>query len=198
MTGAKGELPVLPAYACRGAWWVWCPWCAALHCHGAGPGHRTAHCREADSPYRQSGYVLKLTGPVRSLTAARPGRAPLHGFLDKNRSVLPALRLSLLMAWMPKGELDKSEILPGPGRFMALVNEDSPSGRFINVDLDACTWTVIGTAYRSNLSRKGRGLHTLAEVLFGVPADIAALRIAEIIASGDPPTLPGGYPSAAV
>ena len=37
-------------------WRAWCPHCRRYHFHGAGPGHRAAHC--ADGPFKGSGYVL--------------------------------------------------------------------------------------------------------------------------------------------
>lgn len=188
------EPPVLPAYACRKSWWVWCPWCAALHCHTAWPGHRKAHCREADSPYRESGYVLKLAGTVSSLTAARPGGAPLHGFLEKNRNLSCQMRPLVLKTWMPESQFNKASWPGQPNRFIAFINENAPAELFVEVDVDACTWAVVNTGFSHKelgARRTGRGLHTLAELLFGVPADIAARRIAEIIGVEDPSPLPG-------
>lgn len=188
------EPPVLPAYACRKSWWVWCPWCAALHCHTAWPGHRKAHCREGDSPYIESGYVLKLAGEVQTLTAARAGNAPLHGFLDETRSAFVELRRCFLTAWLPNGEFHEHHYHFTPNRFLSFVHEDTPDELYVEVDIDACTWKVVNTGSSQEelgTCRTGRGLHTLAELLFGVPANIAARRIAEIIGAGDPPCPPG-------
>lgn len=38
---------------------AWCCWCRRFHYHGAGEGHRVAHCGEG-SPFRDGGYLLKL------------------------------------------------------------------------------------------------------------------------------------------
>lgn len=38
---------------------AWCPYCAKFHNHGAGEGHRIAHCTEEHSPFKQTGYILK-------------------------------------------------------------------------------------------------------------------------------------------
>jgi len=50
-----------------GGWRTWCRYCKVWHHHGAGPGHRVAHCFDHDrggkriqSPYRQTGYILVL------------------------------------------------------------------------------------------------------------------------------------------
>jgi hypothetical protein len=52
--------PVLPAYPTPHGWKVWCNYCRRWHQHGAQPGHRVAHCRVPSSPYRTTGYILKL------------------------------------------------------------------------------------------------------------------------------------------
>jgi hypothetical protein len=42
-------------------WSFWCPLCRRKHTHGAGPGHRVAHCH-SDVGRRAwpDGYLLKL------------------------------------------------------------------------------------------------------------------------------------------
>ncbi len=70
--------PALPIFLCEPTddgvqWRFWCPFCAAWHYHGAGPGHRGAHCltnqmqgnggsseKPTNSPFKATGYVLKL------------------------------------------------------------------------------------------------------------------------------------------
>lgn len=42
-------------------WRVWCQHCQQWHHHGAGEGHRIAHCK-GDSPYREHGYNLAFAG----------------------------------------------------------------------------------------------------------------------------------------
>ena len=67
------EAPVLTAEAVvlmpgrRMRWRVWCAHCSVWHLHGAGEGHREAHCIGPDSPYWQTGYNLVLgAGQARS------------------------------------------------------------------------------------------------------------------------------------
>jgi len=36
-----------------------CPSCKELHRHGYGEGHRGAHCTNPNSPFLESGYILK-------------------------------------------------------------------------------------------------------------------------------------------
>ena len=43
-------------------WRVWCVHCGEWHYHGAGDGHRTAHCLVPGSAYREYGYNLALAG----------------------------------------------------------------------------------------------------------------------------------------
>jgi hypothetical protein len=54
-------------------WSVWCPYCLTEHTHGAGPGHRVAHCIAA-CPFTDSGYILALPGSpfLRKLRRSRP------------------------------------------------------------------------------------------------------------------------------
>jgi hypothetical protein len=42
-----------------------CKYCGAVHTHGAGDGHRNAHCNShrSLSPYRNIGYILKGNKP---------------------------------------------------------------------------------------------------------------------------------------
>ena len=55
--------PTLPAYAdTDGMLRVWCRYCVDWHYHGEGSGHRTAHCRNDASPYKENGYTLHPVG----------------------------------------------------------------------------------------------------------------------------------------
>jgi hypothetical protein len=58
----ESDGPVLPAYKTpqRDTWKVWCDWCDRWHTHGAGEGHRCAHCACARSPFKDTGYNLVL------------------------------------------------------------------------------------------------------------------------------------------
>jgi hypothetical protein len=41
-------------------WRFWCEFCKTNHSHGAMPGHRSAHCHDKASPFKESGYILEL------------------------------------------------------------------------------------------------------------------------------------------
>lgn len=42
-------------------WRFYCRYCRTYHIHGAGEGHRVAHCHGNDtSPYYKTGYYLRL------------------------------------------------------------------------------------------------------------------------------------------
>ena len=69
------ETPVLDAYVwdADGCLAVWCVHCRVWHHHGAGDGHRVAHCDRADSLYQRTGYVLQETGlPIPRYKNGRP------------------------------------------------------------------------------------------------------------------------------
>ncbi len=54
----KSWRPLLKGFERNGQLVVWCPYCATFHHHGAGPGHRAAHCISTDSPFRETGYYI--------------------------------------------------------------------------------------------------------------------------------------------
>ena len=64
------DAPTLPAHELVNEetgvvqWTVWCKHCREWHSHGAGEGHREAHCTEPGSPYLVSGYNLSLKDPA--------------------------------------------------------------------------------------------------------------------------------------
>jgi hypothetical protein len=45
-------------------WRFWCDHCQRSHIHGAGAGHRVAHCDKPGSPYERIGYFIALKEAV--------------------------------------------------------------------------------------------------------------------------------------
>jgi hypothetical protein len=45
-------------------WRFWCDHCNKWHSHGAGAGHRLAHCHKPGSPYERTGYFIELKDSV--------------------------------------------------------------------------------------------------------------------------------------
>jgi hypothetical protein len=59
----ENGIPILDAYIRdqqEGFLDVWCKFCGCYHHHGRGEGHRVAHCWTKDSPYKQTGYILRI------------------------------------------------------------------------------------------------------------------------------------------
>ena len=59
------DAPTLPAYEVfvDSVYWIeWCKHCKVWHRHGPAEGHREAHCRDASSPYWDTGYNLAFAG----------------------------------------------------------------------------------------------------------------------------------------
>ncbi len=57
----KKPIPVLlavpiPSGKC---WHAWCPFCKTYHMHGAVAGHHVAHCANENSPFKETGYMLR-------------------------------------------------------------------------------------------------------------------------------------------
>jgi hypothetical protein len=53
------EIPIVWCNVIGNDWSFWCSYCRKRHLHGGGPGHRTAHCHNSNSPYNVGGYILK-------------------------------------------------------------------------------------------------------------------------------------------
>ncbi len=189
MSGGDRKPPVLPAYAFRRAWWVWCQYCVQFHCHRPTPGHRYAHCRERDSPYRQTGYVLKFAGKVNSLRKVRPGLVAVDEFVSKTTAALTAAlvegRYRMLHAWFRGGKRVKPTGLYPADQFLAGRRTIGKFEIFLSVDLATTDWYIHVRNYliADSIIREGRGLDTLAEALFGVPAKIAAQYLGELVAA---------------
>jgi hypothetical protein len=67
---AKEKPPTIEVQLKNGQYIFWCPHCRAKHYHGAGDGHRTAHCTNSNSPYRKTGYYVVHKDP--KFVARRP------------------------------------------------------------------------------------------------------------------------------
>jgi hypothetical protein len=63
MTDDEDDFPKLPSFSLpSGNTVAWCDSCRRWHHHGAGGGHRVAHC--GSGRYEDSGYVLNILGPA--------------------------------------------------------------------------------------------------------------------------------------
>lgn len=56
------EFPIMLGFEKEGLLAVWCPFCADFHYHTDGEGHRVAHCKNPNSPFHISGYIVKKAG----------------------------------------------------------------------------------------------------------------------------------------
>lgn len=50
----------------------YCEYCKRDHLHGAGLGHRSAHCDKLESPFRKTGYILCSIPPFDMLLSSEP------------------------------------------------------------------------------------------------------------------------------
>lgn len=65
MRGDGDSAPVVPAFATGDKQWAMvCVFCRRWHFHGAGAGHRAAHCHIDSSPYCKRGYILEYAGKL--------------------------------------------------------------------------------------------------------------------------------------
>jgi len=60
----KDGIPIVKAFKIGKSVKFWCPFCNRWHIHGGEPdrqweGHRVAHCINEQSPYKETGYILK-------------------------------------------------------------------------------------------------------------------------------------------
>jgi hypothetical protein len=70
--------PILLARRKAGRLIVWCVYCRREHWHGTEAGHRIAHCTDKASPYRLTGYLLRVA-PQRG-QAGHLGYLTVKGF----------------------------------------------------------------------------------------------------------------------
>jgi len=75
MDDNEGDGPVLPAFLDlkTGALYALCDWCRCYHKHGPPAGWRQAHCH-GPSPYRETGYTMRLVGVMTPAMLASVGR----------------------------------------------------------------------------------------------------------------------------
>jgi hypothetical protein len=151
----------------------WCPWCEAVHRHGAegGGGNRAPHCAEdRNSPFGQTGYDLDIIGDAPSEEAVIPsglmvGHRQLHRVLDQSAELFRAVLLRLVLdVKTVRGSVLQKRMRQGsvwvfPGNRWVV----EPHGR---------------------QATEGLGFSRLAALLYGVPPGIAAVRFLEA-ASGD-------------
>ena len=71
------------------SWSFRCPHCNEVHTHGAGAGHRVAHCHP-DSPFKEMGYFLVKkeslrlpAGAVALQVVEEPYRLTMISFVEK-------------------------------------------------------------------------------------------------------------------
>lgn len=65
------RLPVVLCDRDGSTWRFWCPFCRVEHVHGAGAGHRAAHCFASASPFNETGYILKKRPANKHRSAAQ-------------------------------------------------------------------------------------------------------------------------------
>lgn len=65
----------LNAYRFGSQLWVWCPHEQRWHYHGSGGDERRgAHCTCPNSPFQETGYVLRDAGPLTPAIEREHGR----------------------------------------------------------------------------------------------------------------------------
>jgi len=58
--GHDNDKPIIKAFAVGPLAVFWCEYCKTFHTHGNEDGHRVAHCVSKDSPFKKTGYILKV------------------------------------------------------------------------------------------------------------------------------------------
>jgi hypothetical protein len=98
-------MPVLPARVSEDGvnLIVWCPFCRFDHYHGtfgdptgkAGEGHRVAHCIDKSSPFKNTGYILKLDRDWEKMKKASKGPGVKPTVAGDRTEVLETLNKAL-------------------------------------------------------------------------------------------------------
>lgn len=172
----------------HGAIEAFCPWCEGFHYHavnGAGAAQRTeilpANCDGASgSPFIESGYTIAVSGESAQATKIHPGairagaqfgqRPPLWLRLANASN---RLRLVLLAAILGR-EL-------GNNRYQQVPMTD---GDRLNLYAHGEYWLIsrqLSASDEPEILLQGRGPVSLAAHLYGIPEDVAFIRILEAI-----------------
>lgn len=149
---------------------VWCPWCEAVHRHGAagGPGNRAPHCaQDRHSPLGTTGYNLDVVGDAVSEAAVIPGglmvgERRLHQAIDQATGALRAVLLRFIL---------DIKATRGP-----VLNKRTPNGKAWIYGAE--NWLI---ELRGRKPIEGQGFLRLAAALYGVPPGVAAVRFLEAV-----------------
>ncbi|MCJ2084331.1 hypothetical protein [Methylobacterium sp. J-090] len=149
---------------------TWCPWCEALHWHGAagGGGHRAPHCADDQhSPLGHTGYDLDVIGGPASEEAAVPGgllvgEQRLFRVMDQAAGILRAGLLRYVLG---------IKTVRGP-----VLQKRTPKGNAWIFGAES--WLI---EPRGRKPIEGRGFLRLAAALYGVPPGVAAVRFLEAL-----------------
>jgi len=59
--GTIKKIPIIQTYKIDNiTCGFWCPFCKRIHYHALEDGHRVAHCFSSDSPFEETGYIIKI------------------------------------------------------------------------------------------------------------------------------------------
>lgn len=149
---------------------VWCPWCEAVHRHGAGggPGNRASHCaQDHHSPLGATGYNLDVVGDAVSEGAVIPGglmvgERRLHQVIDQAAGALRAVLLRFIL---------DMKAVSGP-----VLQKRTPKGNAWIFGAE--NWLI---EPRGRKPIEGQGFLRMAAALYGVPPGVAAVRFLEAL-----------------
>lgn len=149
---------------------TWCPWCEAVHSHGAagGDGGRAPHCgQDRHSPFLKTGYALDIVGEAYSENAIIPGglmvgQRRLHQVLDQASLSLRAIALRF--------------ILNVKSARSSVIQARNPNGKAWIFGTES--WLI---EVRGRKPVEGTGFLRLASTLYGVSPGIAAVRFLEAV-----------------
>jgi hypothetical protein len=151
---------------------AWCPWCEAVHTHGAGAdGERGAHCRDYRAGSPLTAYRLDVQGRAGSIDGARPAGA----FVGRRQLIT-----SLGSPWLGSSGLtrDVARALLGRSVRAGFHRSRLPDGTHLEL-ISLTEWRIVDRA--GDAIAEGAGLVSLAGRLYGVGAGVAAVRIFEAV-----------------
>ena len=139
-----------------------CDHCETIHSHGAGAGHRAAHCYRKESPYLATGYILDIVGEAAAPEILIPaGLLVGHGrFYEAVEAAASKLRPALVRHVLGRMRFGRISItVSGNGWTINTGVTDGSRPRWIN----------------------GVGLLGLFSALYGVSRGVVGARLFEAV-----------------
>lgn len=158
---------------------MWCPWCQSRHVHGDGGGQRAAHCMVSPcghySLFHRTGYDLNVKGEIQSVDALYKMNGPFSDKINLDRRLVIDNGAYKLKS-RPLAKTLFKRIFPS-GRASTANGCWTYQGHGVRLSV-LCTgeWNAV---LSDGEHAEGRDMLDMLDHLFGIPPEVAVVRIIE-------------------